>query len=168
MVVDKEQKTVWDRCGNPSKHQHQKPGEVPGTEGTTGAEVEGNRIVRTCNPKTGRMAPADFRHNGLVAIVDAGVGGVMVWGILLACFGHLWVSFIHYNLSEDCPSPCLYDKRRCPVHCWIYATKKFWEKVLKAKRVQLSTCTVYLLKCSMNTYCSTIHIKHSQNFKSWD
>lgn len=28
------------------------------------------------------MAPADFRHNGLVAIVDAGVGGVMVWGAL--------------------------------------------------------------------------------------
>lgn len=25
----------------------------------------------------------------LVAIVDAGVGGVMVWGIFLACFGHL-------------------------------------------------------------------------------
>lgn len=96
MVVDKQQKTVWDRCGNPSKHQHQKPGEVPGTEGTTGAEVEGNRIVRTCNPKTGRMAPADFRHNGLVAIVDAGVGGVMVWGILLACFGHLPTEYYLY------------------------------------------------------------------------
>ncbi len=50
----------------------------------------------------------------LVSTVQAGGGGVMVWGVFLAHFGSLstnWASFKRHSLPEYCcwPCPSLYD-----------------------------------------------------------